>query len=108
MRLWENGIPFINVPPTCRAKFATGKGNAGKNEVISAISARTGIVWSGAGADDMCDAWILEQMAKQFLNESSFSWPKVNIESLEKIDWSPLVGLPKIKKKKGFDAQLPD
>jgi hypothetical protein len=56
----------------------------------------------------MCDAWILEQMAKQFLNESSFSWPKVNIESLEKIDWSPLVGLPKIKKKKGFDAQLPD
>ena len=25
MKLWEKGIPYVEVPPTCRAKFATGK-----------------------------------------------------------------------------------
>ena len=39
MKLWESRIPFVDIPPTCRAKFATGKGNASKNEVISSISA---------------------------------------------------------------------
>ena len=103
MRLWETGIPFIDVPPTCRAKFATGRGNASKNEVVSAISARTGIIWSGPGADDMCDAWILEQMAKHFLDESSYSWPKQNADALEKIDWAPLLVLKKIKEKGGHE-----
>ena len=32
--LYRMGIPFIEIPPTCRAKFATGKGNASKNEVV--------------------------------------------------------------------------
>lgn len=33
MRLWENTIPYVEVPPTSRAKFATGKGNAGKQKL---------------------------------------------------------------------------
>lgn len=90
MRIWERGVPYIDIPPTCRAKFATGKGNAGKNEVISAISAKTGIVWSGAGADDRCDAWILEQMALSKVGESTYEWPAINMSALEKVDWSPL------------------
>lgn len=90
MRLWENKIPFVEVPPTCRAKFATGKGNAGKNEVISCISARTGIAWSGAGADDMCDAWILEQMAIAKIGESEYDWPLANLSAMDKVDWSSL------------------
>lgn len=90
MRLWECGTPFIDVPPTCRAKFATGKGNASKNEVISAISAKTGIVWSGAGSDDRCDAWILEQMALAKLGVSPYEWPLINMTALDKVDWSLL------------------
>ena len=66
--LFELGVPFVEVPPTCRAKFATGKGNASKNEVISAISAKTGITWGNPGADDKCDAWILEEMALAFMD----------------------------------------
>lgn len=93
MRLWENGIPHVDVPPTCRAKFATGKGNASKNEVISAISAKTGIVWSGAGSDDRCDAWILEQMGLASIGLSTHEWPVENLSALEKIDWSPMDGL---------------
>jgi Holliday junction resolvasome RuvABC endonuclease subunit len=84
------GISFVEVPPTCRAKFATGKGNASKNEVISSISARTGIVWSGKGADDMCDAWVLLEMGLCALGKPRFDWPQLQKSVLDKIDWAPL------------------
>lgn len=87
--LWDKGFPYIEIPPTCRAKFATGKGNASKGEVMSAISARTGIIWSGKGAEDRCDAWILEEMALANRDEARFAWPAINMSALEKIDWSP-------------------
>jgi len=90
LRLWEAGIPFVEIPPTCRAKFATGKGNAGKSEVISSISARTGIIWSGAGADDMCDAWVLEEMGLAKVGESEYDWPLTNLSAMDKVDWSSL------------------
>jgi len=90
LSLWEMGIPFVEIPPTVRAKFATGKGNAGKNEVISAISARTGIVWSGKGADDQCDAFILEEIGLAALGMSRYEWPKENRQILDKYDWTEL------------------
>ena len=92
LALWKENIPFVEIPPTSRAKFATGRGNAPKSEVVSAISARTRIVWSGGGADDMCDAWILEQMLLTKMGKSEFDWPAANLSALEKIDWTPLLG----------------
>ena len=82
--------PFIEIPPTCRAKFATGKGNASKNEVVSAISARTGIIWSNPGGDDKCDAWVLEQMGLAYLQLSQYDWPEANLSALQKVDWKIL------------------
>lgn len=90
LTLHELGIPYVEVPPTCRAKFATGRGNASKNEVISAVSAKTGIVWGNPGADDKCDAWILEEMGLSVIGMSKFSWPATNLEGLGKVDWTPL------------------
>jgi hypothetical protein len=90
MRLFECGIPYVEVPPTCRAKFATGKGNASKNEVISSISAKTGIIWSGAGSDDRCDAWILEQMGLAYIGISKYDWPEGNLSALKSINWEEL------------------
>lgn len=87
--LWRAGVPYVEVPPTSRAKFATGKGNAAKGEVLSSISARTGIVWSGAGADDICDAFILEEMGLTHLGAPRWKWPAPNLSALEKIDWTP-------------------
>lgn len=93
MRLWENNIPYVEVPPTSRAKFATGRGNAGKTEVISAISSKTGLVFSGSGADDECDAWILEEMGLTQLGLSKYQWTKEQLSALEKIDWSQMNGV---------------
>lgn len=92
LTLFREGVPFIEVPPTSRAKFATGKGNASKNEVISAVSARTGIVWSGKGADDEADAFVLEEMGLVIQGHGRYEWPKVNLEALDKIDWHLLTG----------------
>lgn len=88
--MYEMSIPFIEIPPTSRAKFATGKGNAAKSEVISAVSAKTGIVWTGPGADDECDAWILEEMGRHYLGCAKYEWPQSSTDSLKSIDWSHL------------------
>lgn len=92
LTLFRMGIPFIEVPPTNRAKFATGRGNASKSEVISALSARTGITWTGKGADDMADAYILEEMGLASQGAPRHQWPQSHLESLDKIDWSLLLG----------------
>lgn len=88
--LHERQIPWVEIPPTCRAKFATGRGNASKNEVISSISARTGIVWSGKGADDRCDAWILEQMLRSHLGTTDYKWPETHLAALVTLDWTQI------------------
>ena len=90
MTLFECNIPIVEIPPTCRAKFATGRGNASKGEVISAISAKTGIIFSGASGNDECDAWVLEQMAITKVGLSAYQWTKEQLSSFEKIDWSPM------------------
>ena len=90
--LYENSFVFVEIPPTCRAKFATGRGNASKTEVVSAISARTGKTWIGKGADDECDAWILEQMGRTQFGFSDYEWPIKNLESLAGVDWMPAYG----------------
>lgn len=93
--LFEAKVATIEIPPTCRAKFATGKGNAGKPEVVSAISAKTGIVWGGGDGSDRCDAWVLEEMLRYKLGFPSHNWSKANVDALEKVDWSPLERLTK-------------
>lgn len=90
LTMYRMGIPFIEVPPTCRAKFATGRGNASKTEVMSALSARTGIVWSGKGADDMADAYVLEEMGLVIQGKGRHDWPKSHLDALEKVDWSAI------------------
>jgi Holliday junction resolvasome RuvABC endonuclease subunit len=94
--LYLQGVPYVEVPPTCRAKFATGKGNAGKAEVISSISAKTGIVFPNPGSDDRCDAWVLEEMGLIRAGLGKFEWPENNLSSMDKVDWEPLDG--KVKK----------
>jgi crossover junction endodeoxyribonuclease RuvC len=89
-RLRVAGVPFVEVPPTCRAKLATGKGNSAKSAVVSAVSVRTGIVWSGAGVDDMCDAWLLEEVGWIYQQQPRSDWPKEHLKALDKVDFAAL------------------
>ena len=90
LAMYDLGVPYVEVPPTCRAKFATGRGNSSKTEVISAVSARTGIIWLGKGTDDMCDAWLLEEMGLTAIGSPRYDWPKSSTDALKSVDWSPL------------------
>ena len=87
----EAWIPLVIVPPTSRDKFATGRGNAGKAEVISAVSYRTSRHWSGKGVEDRIDAWVLREMGLQRLGQSQYLWSAENLKALDSIDWEPLL-----------------
>lgn len=93
LMLFENGIPYVEIPPTSRAKFATGRGNAAKSEVISAVSARTGLIWSGKSADDECDAWLLEEMSLHAVGVGVYDWPASHLAALSNINWTPIKNL---------------
>lgn len=88
--LYKNGFTVVEVPPKCRAKFATGNGNASKSDVLMSLRAQFPSQFSDERGDDECDAWVLEQMAYAKLNESNHSWSKPQLAALEKVDWSPL------------------
>lgn len=61
------GIAYALCPPNTRAKWATGKGNAGKDEVMLAIDR----IWTGvASNNDESDGLAMATMGAQWLN-----WP---------------------------------
>lgn len=101
-RLWERNIPYVDIPPTCRAKFATGRGNAAKTEVMSSISAKTGLIFSGKGADDMCDAWILEEMCRTRIGISDYTWSATQLSALDKVDWGALTSIQTTKENRAL------
>lgn len=87
----EAGIPVALVAPTARAKYATGKGNAGKAEVLAAAIRRLG--YDGHD-DNEADALWLRQMAIDHygLTEPSAPMPAVNRAALDNVDWPEIGG----------------
>lgn len=62
LALWRAGIPFVVVPPSTLKKYATGKGNASKDQVLIAAVKRSGIEFNN---NDEADAWWLRQIGLQ-------------------------------------------
>ncbi|WP_336772325.1 hypothetical protein [Paenibacillus sp. MMO-58] len=61
-RLWRKGIEFIDVPPAALKKFATGKGNTKKEDMVNPIFERWGF---SNPSDNVTDAFVLAQIAKE-------------------------------------------
>lgn len=78
-------IPVLEVPPACRAKYATGKGNASKGAVIDAVARRYPDVPTG-GDDNLADALILAAIGRRLLADPlEDSLPAANLAALIKI-----------------------
>lgn len=80
-------VPVVVIPPTNRAKYATGKGNANKFAVVSAVASRTGTQFQNS---DECDAWILWQMTLahyQPEHPALIQMPKLNLDALRMVEW---------------------
>lgn len=78
--------PIVLVTPTQRAKYATGKGNAGKGEVMLAAARRYPDV--AMSNNDEADAVLLAAMgARAFGFPIEQSLPATHLEPIGKIDW---------------------
>lgn len=64
-RLFELDVPFVLVGPSKLKRFATGNGNASKEQMINA-AVHGGCIGPGGIApnDDEADAWHLRRMAR--------------------------------------------
>jgi crossover junction endodeoxyribonuclease RuvC len=62
-----SSVPYIDVPPTALKKFATGKGNCGKDLILQQVYKRWGIELSD---NNQADAYVLAQIARAHLDKT--------------------------------------
>ena len=90
LAMFELNLPFVEIPPACLKKYATGKGNASKDDVLQAGVIRSGHTFTDNNA---CDAFWLHQMALAHYDPTSpllVKMPAGNREVLNKVPWVDL------------------
>lgn len=80
------GRKVVEVPPTSRIKYATGKGNASKDAVLAAVVRRYS--WVETANNDEADSLVLAAMGARSLGfpiEESLS--KEHLAAMDKMKW---------------------
>lgn len=90
-RLRRSGIPVAAVPPSCRARYATGKGSASKSAVVDAIARRLPMFETG-GDDNLADAAVLVAMGADHLGVPMVVMPQLHRAALAGVEWPVLAG----------------
>lgn len=84
-RVRDAGLPLAVVPPTSRAKYATGKGNASKDAVLVSVVRRYPDV--NVTGNDEADALILAAMGARFLGRPIDVVPQLHLTALKGAQW---------------------
>jgi Holliday junction resolvasome RuvABC endonuclease subunit len=79
-------LPIAVAAPTVRAKYATGKGTAGKGAVIDAV-ARRFPDFETNGDDNVCDAIVLMAIGRDKLGHPIVSMPQAHRAVLDSVAW---------------------
>lgn len=74
------GVPVLVIKPNLRAKYATGKGTSGKDEVMLAASRRYPCAL--IADNNQCDAVVLAAMGARYLGVPIDTLPKANLEAM--------------------------
>ena len=82
-RLTDWGLPILVVPPSVRAMYATGKGNASKDAVLAAAIKRYP-AWDITG-NDVADAVVLAAIGARLLGHPIDDLPKTHLRALDKL-----------------------
>lgn len=92
---WSHRIRYAVVPPSCRALYAAGRGNASKGEVRSAVAERYGIELEGRARYDEADAYVLAAMGRHWAGHPLAPVPAKNSTGLAGCQWpAPGVATP--------------
>lgn len=98
LRLWlhEQRIPYVEIPPAVLKGYATGKGNASKDDVFAETIRRLG--YQGSDNNE-ADALVLATMGVDHYTGTAYEWsrpieptemPKAHRKWLAKVDWPEL------------------
>jgi crossover junction endodeoxyribonuclease RuvC len=82
LTLWEAGIVYVDVPPAVAKGYATGKGNANKNEMLVAAAKRLG--YEGTSNDE-ADALWCRAAVLAVRGEPVVAMPQAHNRHLEKL-----------------------
>lgn len=83
--LIREGIEVVEIPPTTRAKYATGKGNAGKDEVLLAVS--RGYPLADIKNNDEADAVVMCAIAARLAGSPiEEDLPKTKLDAMLKLE----------------------
>lgn len=81
----SGSVPVVEVAPSARAKYATGKGNAGKDQVLAAVVRR--FPDFDVTGNDEADALILAAMGRRALAEPIDYMPQAHLAGMSKVAW---------------------
>ncbi|UQS95197.1 RuvC-like resolvase [Pseudanabaena phage Pam4] len=87
-RLTGAGLQVVEVPPSTVKTYATGKGNAGKDEVLAAVVRRYPTV--EVRDNNEADALVLAALGARFLRlPIEPDLPKTHLRALTGVRWTP-------------------
>jgi len=81
---WRMGVPYVEVPPSCLKKWATGKGNANKDAMIAEAVRRFGFPGSD---NNEVDAYLLWAMARHAYGSPVAKTTVAQAGALESVTW---------------------
>lgn len=89
-RLWKAGTPYAVVAPSTRAKYACGRGNAPKGEVMAAAIRRYGHL-ADLADDNQCDALILAALGAHHIGYPLTTPTLAHSTALAAVQWPALI-----------------
>lgn len=84
--LADRDIPVVDVPPACRALFATGKGNASKEQVLA--EAIRQLAYAGHSHDEADALWLRRMALEHYAPGVGLNQKR--LAALSKIEWPAL------------------
>lgn len=82
--LWTFYVPYLEVPPASVKTYATGKGNAGKDDVLTAAIRRGGELFTGSSNDE-ADAFFVWALTMDLAGSPVLTMPASHRRALDKL-----------------------
>lgn len=88
LALHTRHVPYVEIAPSAVKKYATGKGNAGKELVLVEAVKRLG--YEGSDNNEADALWLLTMAMDHYGWDVAPVMPKVNRSALAKVSWPAL------------------